>query len=559
MLQSLHVKNIALIDDVEIDFTDGLNILTGETGAGKSIIIDSVNFALGARMPKDIVRSDCDYALCELVFSIDDEKTRSELEKLDVMLTDNQVILQRRIVNGKAGCKVNGESVPASRIRDIAEYLIDIHGQHEHQSLLYKKNHKILLDSFCKEGFDTELCKLAELYDEYKGAKEEYEKASASRDSVARDLDYSKFVAEEIEAAALREGEDEELENDFSRMNNSRKIAEIFSKVMQALSSDQEGAASMVGYALSSMHQIADIDESARPLYEQLAEAEDVLSDSIRALSLYEESLEYSPEDYERIKERLDVINNLKMKYGQTIDKINDRLSEESEKIEKLSDYETYLENLEFKTKELYDKLLQVCAKVSDIRKKEAAILQKELTGALNNLNFLDARFEIIITSGEDKLSRDGFDDVEFMISTNPGEDIKPLTNVASGGELSRIMLALKSVLARRDNIGTLIFDEIDTGISGKTAQLVADRMSDIAADHQVIAVTHLPQIASHATTHFLIEKRADGNHTATSVKPLEYNESVEELARMLAGSEITEAVMENAAELKKNAGRLDI
>ena len=559
MLQSLHVKNIALIDDVEIDFTDGLNILTGETGAGKSIIIDSVNFALGARMPKDIVRSDCDYALCELVFSIDDEKTKSELEKLDVMLTDNQVILQRRIVNGKAGCKVNGESVPASRIRDIAEYLIDIHGQHEHQSLLYKKNHKILLDSFCKEGFDTELCKLAELYDEYKGAKEEYEKASASRDSVARDLDYSKFVAEEIEAAALREGEDEELENDFSRMNNSRKIAEIFSKVMQALSSDQEGAASMVGYALSSMHQIADIDESARPVYEQLAEAEDVLSDSIRALSLYEESLEYSPEDYERIKERLDVINNLKMKYGQTIDKINDRLSEESKKIEKLSDYESYLENLEFKTNELYDKLLQVCAKVSDIRKKEAAILQKEITGALNNLNFLDARFEIIITSGEDKLSRDGFDDVEFMISTNPGEDIKPLTNVASGGELSRIMLALKSVLARRDNIGTLIFDEIDTGISGKTAQLVADRMSDIAADHQVIAVTHLPQIASHATTHFLIEKRADGNHTATSVKPLEYNESVEELARMLAGSSITEAVMENAAELKKNAGRLDI
>lgn len=559
MLQSLHVKNIALIDDVEIDFTDGLNILTGETGAGKSIIIDSVNFALGARMPKDIVRSDCDYALCELVFSVDDEKTRSELEKLDVMLTDNQVILQRRIVNGKAGCKVNGESVPASRIRDIAEYLIDIHGQHEHQSLLYKKNHKILLDSFCKDGFDSELCKLAELYDEYKGAKEGYEKASASRDSVARDLDYSKFVAEEIEAAALREGEDEELENDFSRMNNSRKIAEIFSKVMQALSSDQEGAASMVGYALSSMHQIADIDESARPVYEQLAEAEDVLSDSIRALSLYEESLEYSPEDYERIKERLDVINNLKMKYGQTIDKINDRLSEESEKIEKLSDYESYLKNLEFKTNELYDKLLQVCAKVSDIRKKEAAILQKEITGALNNLNFLDARFEIIITSGEEKLSRDGFDDVEFMISTNPGEDIKPLTNVASGGELSRIMLALKSVLARRDNIGTLIFDEIDTGISGKTAQLVADRMSDIAADHQVIAVTHLPQIASHATTHFLIEKRADGNHTATSVKPLEYNESVEELARMLAGSSITEAVMENAAELKKNAGRLDI
>lgn len=555
MLQSLHVKNIALIDDVEIDFTEGLNILTGETGAGKSIIIDSVNFALGARMPKDVVRTDTDYALCELVFSIDD-KTRSELEKFDIMLTEDQVILQRRIVNGKAGCRVNGETVPASKIRDIAEYLIDIHGQHEHQSLLYKKNHKLLLDSFCKDGFEDELCKLSELYDEYKEAKEEYEKASASRDTVAQDLDYSKFVASEIEAAALSAGEDEELENDFSRMNNSRRIAEIFSQVMRALSSEQEGASSMVSFALSNMRQVADIDESARPLYEQLAEVEDVLSDSIRALTSYEERLEYSPEDYERTKERLDIINSLKMKYGQTIDKINDRLAEESEKIEKLSDYESYLKNLEFKTEELYGKLVNVCSRVSDIRKKEAVILQKEITGALNNLNFLDARFEIKITSDEEKVSREGFDDVEFMISTNPGEEIKPLTSVASGGELSRIMLALKSVLAKRDNIGTLIFDEIDTGISGKTAQLVADRMSDIAVDHQVIAVTHLPQIASHARTHFLIEKRAEGSHTTTKVHALGYDESVEELARMLAGSEITEAVRENAVELKKNAGR---
>ncbi len=558
MLDSLHVKNIALIDDVEINFTKGLNILTGETGAGKSIIIDSVNFALGARMPKDIVRSDSDYALCELVFSVDDEVTKKELEKLDVMLTDGQVILQRRIVNGKAGCKVNGESVPASRIRDIAEHLIDIHGQHEHQSLLYKKNHKLMLDSFCKDGFDDKLCKLAALYDEYKGAKEEYERALASKDSVAQDLDYARFVAGEIEAAALREGEDEALENDFSRMNNSRRIAEIFSQVMRALSSEQEGASTMLGFALSSMRQVADIDESARPLYEQLVEAEDVLTDSIRALTSYEESLEYSAEEYDRTKERLDVINSLKMKYGQTIDRINSRLAEESEKIVKLSDYESYIKDLELKTEELYGKLLRACANVSEIRKNEAAILQKEITAALNNLNFLDARFEITITQDERCISPDGYDDVEFMISTNPGEDIKPLINVASGGELSRIMLALKSVLARRDNIGTLIFDEIDTGISGRTAQLVADRMSDIAEDHQVIAVTHLPQIASHATTHFLIEKRAEGDHTTTNVLPLGYDESVEELARMLAGSEITDAVRENAAELKKNAGRPD-
>ena len=557
MLQSLHVKNIALIDDVEIDFTDGLNILTGETGAGKSIIIDSVNFALGARMPKDVVRSDSDYALCELVFSIDDEKTRSELEKLDVMLTDDQVILQRRIVNGKAGCKVNGESVPASRIRDIAGYLIDIHGQHEHQSLLYKKNHKLLLDSFCKDGFNDELCKLSDLYDEYKAAKEEFERAQASRDSVAQDLDYSRFVAGEIEAAALRDGEDEELENDFSRMNNSRKIAEILSQVMRVLSSDAEGASSMLGYALSSLRQVADIDEDARPLYEQLTQAEDVLSDSIRALSSYEESLEYSPEEYERTKERLDVINSLKMKYGQTIDKINERLARESETIEKLSDYESYLKELEFKSEELYGKLLNVCSYVSDIRKKEAKVLQKEITGALGSLNFLDAKFEIKITSDENSISRDGYDDVEFMISTNPGEELKPLTSVASGGELSRIMLAIKTVFVEHDEIETMIFDENDVGTSGRTAQMVAEKMAVIAKSHQVICISHLAQIAAMADTGFVIEKVSEKGHTNSAIRRLNEEEAIEEIARILGGAKITEAVRNSAREMKELANGL--
>ncbi len=556
MLQSLHVKNIALIDDVEIEFTDGLNILTGETGAGKSIIIDSVNFALGARMPKDIVRSDSDYALCELVFAVDDDETIGKLGELDIMLTDDQVILQRRIAGGKTTCKVNGETVPASVMRRISEHLIDIHGQHEHQSLLYRSNHKLLLDSFCGDGLNSELCKLSELYDSYKAVKDEYEHALQSRDSVAGELDYSRFVAAEIEAAALHDGEDEELESDYSRMNNSRRIAETLSQVMLALSTGDESASSMISYALSHLRQAVDLDDGARALFDQLTAAEDVLADCIRSMSAYEESLEFSPEDYERTKERLDVINNLKMKYGQTIDSINERLAAESEKIARLTDYETYISDLEQRSRELHDKLLEVCERISHIRRKEAAILQEEIVAALNNLNFLDARFEIAITSDKEKIARDGYDDVEFMISTNPGEEQKPLTSVASGGELSRIMLALKSVLAKRDNIGTLIFDEIDTGISGRTAQLVADRMSDIAASHQVIAVTHLPQIASHADTHFVIEKEADGMHTTTSVRVLSYDESVAELARMLAGSEITDAVMDNAAELKRNAGR---
>lgn len=552
MLQSLHVKNIALLDEVEVDFTDGLNILTGETGAGKSIIIDSVNFALGSRMPKDVVRDDSEYALCELVFSVEDEETVKALAALDVIPDDGQVILQRKIVNGKSTCRMNGETVTASAIRNAASFLIDIHGQHEHQSLLDRKNHKTVLDSFCGDGLRSKLCKLQDIYDSYKEVEREYDRSIKSRDSVREDLDYSLFVANEIEAANLAVGEDEALESDFKRMNNSLKIAEILSGVSSALASDGECASAMIGYAASGLKQIAELDDEASPLYDQMTAAEDMIADCVREISAYEEKLEFSREDHEKARARLDTINSLKMKYGKTIEDILERLSEESRKIEKLSDFDGYLSELGEKKQKLYEKLKSECLAVSDIRRSEAQKLQKDLAAALNNLNFLDAKFEISIKSDESGINRDGFDDVEFMISTNPGEDLKPLTNVASGGELSRIMLALKSVLAKRDNIGTMIFDEIDTGISGRTAQLVADRMSEIAKSHQVIAVTHLPQIASHADTHFLIEKTAVTDHTSTSVRSLSYDESVEELARMLAGDKITEAVRINARELKE-------
>ncbi len=556
MLQSIHVKNIALLDDVEIDLTDGLNILTGETGAGKSIIIDSVNFALGSRMSSDVVRDNSEYALSELVFSVDDETTRDALKELDIMLTDDQVILQRRIVNGKSSCKVNGETVPASLIREIAEHLIDIHGQHEHQSLLKKKNHLLLLDSYCESLLESKLCQLEESYDAYKKIEAEYADAEKSKDSVASDLDYSEFVVGEIEAAGLRVGEDIELEDDFKRMNNARRIAESLAGVSSALSSDSECASSMIGYALSELRKISEIDSEASSIYEQLATIEDLLSECGRSLKEYEDRLEFSPGDHDRVQQRLDVINSLKMKYGQTIEEINDRLEKESEKVARLSDYESYLADRAAKKKSAYEELLKNCETVSKIRHKEALTLQKDIEKALGGLNFLDARFEIAISSDCAKITRNGYDDVEFMISTNPGEDLKPLVDVASGGELSRIMLALKSVLAKRDSIGTLIFDEIDSGISGKTAQLVADRMADIAKDHQVIAITHLPQIASHATTHFLIEKSANESHTSTSVRALSYDDSVEEIARMLAGEKITDAVRSNAAELKRTGGR---
>lgn len=555
MLQSLHVKNIALIDEVEIDFTQGLNILTGETGAGKSILIDSVNFALGERMPKDIVRDGADYGLVELIFNVEEDSVRNVFLQKDIAIEDDTVILSRKITNGKSICKCNGETVPAAVIKEIASLLIDIHGQHEHQSLLYKKNHKLLLDSFCGDDFNDELCKLKNIYQDYKKLEKEYDDAVKSSVDRQKDIDYTAFVVNEIESAHLKEGEDEQLESDFSRMNSARKLNEIIGSVKSALSSDREGAGAYVSHAVSMMKSAAGIDSQAEGIFEQLKQVEEILSDCSRLIDDYEESLEFEPEEFSAVEERLDEINRLKMKYGQSIAEILKRLDEETQKLEKLNDYDNYIANLLCKKDESYDILKKACLKISEIRKKEARRLSHEIEEALNNLNFLEAKFEIKIESDEDNIESDGFDDVEFMISTNPGEQVRPLTQVASGGELSRIMLALKSVLAKRDSIGTLIFDEIDTGISGKTAQRVADRMSDIAASHQVICITHLPQIASHATSHYLIEKSTVGAHTSTKVSMLSYEDSIEELSRMLAGETITDAVRENAREMKKQQG----
>lgn len=552
MLQSLHVKNIALIDEVEIDFTKGLNILTGETGAGKSIIIDSVNFALGAKVPKGVVRDDADYAICELVFDVANPQTIEKIKSLDVVMEDSQVILQRKIVNGKSSSKINGENVTASTLRQIAEVLIDIHGQHEHQSLLYKKNHKLMLDSFCGSDFEEKLCKLKDTYTRYRDCERKYEEALKASDTRIKDLDYSMFVVNEIESANLRDGEDDELEERFSKMNSSKTILESLSGIENIMSTSDASVSSQISYALSLLKPIASYDDTTSELMDTLATMEDIAGDFARQLSDYAEGLSFSPEDYEDARVRLDEINRLKMKYGQSIEEILNQLEVERKNVSRLQDYEEYLASLEVEKTELYGILTDVCAQISDIRKREAEVLSKDIVSALKNLNFLDVKFEIEINSSEENISKDGYDDVEFMIALNPGEKLRPLTMVASGGELSRIMLALKSVLAKRDIIDTLIFDEIDTGISGKTAQLVADQMADIAGTRQVICVTHLPQIASHATTHFLIEKSAKDNHTSTNISKLSYDESVSELARMLAGGAITEAVMKNAAELKK-------
>jgi len=551
MLLNLHVKNIALIDEVDIDFEEGLNILTGETGAGKSILIDSVNFALGARMPKDVVREDAVDALCELVFFADDGFVVSALEEMDIYPDDGRVILTRKITKGKSSIKCNGESITTNTAKAIASLLIDIHGQHEHQSLLYKNNHLKILDKYCGNDFAQLIENYKEKYVKYCESCKELEEARNKAGNRDADADYSRFVVNEITSANLQNGEDELLEDTFRRMNNSRKIAESVAAVKSYISDDDQGATTGISRAVGYLRQVSSYDKDSQPLFEQLVDIEGLIQDFERSLDDYESSLVFSPEEFEKCEERLNEINHLKMKYAPTIEGILEHLEKEEQKLLMMEDYDSYLEDLSAKVEMLHSDIISMCKKMSDIRRKEADTLSAEIAKSLSDLNFLDSKFEIAIVSDENSISSNGYDDVEFMISTNPGERIKPLTQVASGGELSRIMLALKAVFAGKDAIGTLIFDEIDTGISGKTAQLVADKMSYISKLHQVICVTHLPQIASHASTHFAISKGVCDGRTSTQVNKLSEDESIMELARMLSGSQITEATIENAREMK--------
>lgn len=552
MLKNIHVKNFALIDEVEIDLASGLNILTGETGAGKSLIIDAVNFALGQRVSKGVVREDTDYALSELVFKIDNCETLEKLREYEIPVDDNEVIFSRKITNGKSTARINGETVPVSVLKAVAGDLLDIHGQHDNQSLLSKASQQKLLDGLLGAELQTLLSKLKEIYVNLKEKQSEY--AELNEKETEKELGFLKYQLDEIDSASLAEGEDEELETDYRKMNNSKRIAESVVHTHRLTGYDSEGAGALVGRALAQIKNVTDIDDDARDLALILNDIDSLLNDFNRAIADYEMSLEYSDDDYRRVEDRLNAINSLKSKYGPSLSDVFERRSEIEAEILKLTNSDEYKSNLRELINKLLGDALSICKEISLIRKNGAEKLSLEVAEALRDLNFLDSRFEIRVTSDENNISALGYDDIEFFISTNPGEALKPLNQVASGGEMSRIMLAIKSVAAKTDNISTLIFDEIDTGISGRTAQKVSEKMSQIAKDHQVIVVTHLPQIAAMADTHFEIRKMVDKGRTITSIEALSEEGVIIELARMLGGVSITDAVMENARDMKKQA-----
>lgn len=554
MLKNIHVKSFALIDEVEINLASGLNVLTGETGAGKSIIIDAVNFALGQRVSKDVVRDDAEYALSELVFEINDDKTKERLNQFDIPLDDNEVLIQRKITNGKSTARINGETVTLSTLKLIAAGLIDIHGQHDNQSLLSKTSQQNLLDTILSDELKELLIRMKDTYVNLNNKISEYEQLNTKE--AEKEIAFLQYELNEIDSASLHEGEDEALESDYKKMNNSKRIADLVSGAHRITGYDSEGAGSLIGRALSMIRQASSIDDDAKDLELILNDIDGLLNDFNRSIADYEMSLDFSDEDYKNTEDRLNLINSLKNKYGKSIKEILDKRDEFEDELNRLLNADEYKSALLSEIASLKKEAYKLCKEISAIRKKGAKKLSGEIADALLDLNFLDSQFEIKVTSDEENMKQSGYDDIEFFISTNPGEALKPLNQVASGGEMSRIMLAIKSVCAN-DSTATLIFDEIDTGISGRTAQKVSEKMSRIAKEHQVIVVTHLPQIAAMADTHFEISKSVNNGRTITSIETLSEEGKIKELARMLGGVTITDKVLENAKDMKKQADEI--
>lgn len=554
MLLNLQVKNLALIEQAEVSFGDGLNVLTGETGAGKSIILGSVNLALGEKIPKNFVRDEEKDAFVELLFVVDEKIQAEALQELGVSVEDGQVILSRKISHGRSISRINGETVPAAILKKAAEILIDIHGQHEHQSLLHKKKHLEILDDFGKEVLSEKKEYLKNLYHNYRRQCEELADFSIGEEERNKELDFLNFQIEEIKDAGLKTGEEEELEQKYKKLNNSRKIIQNVSGVLELTGCESaESAGSLIGMAARKLQEVTEYDEKLIDFYGMLLDIDALLHDFGREVSAYADEMEFEGDSFADIEERLNLIRKLESKYGNSIETILENLEEKEKRYEQLLHYEEELDNKKQKLKETEKDLKNVSLEITKIRKELAKDLEKEIRNSLEDLNFYQVAFEISFHTLED-FSANGVDEVEFMISTNPGESIKPLGMVASGGELSRIMLAIKTVLAKRDKIDTLIFDEIDVGISGRTAQKVSEKLACVSASHQVICITHLAQIASMADRHFVIEKKVENDSTVTTIRALEEQEEIEELARILGGAVITDTTKESAVEMKRLA-----
>lgn len=551
MLESIQVKNVALIDEAEVEFEEGLNILTGETGAGKSILLSSVQLALGAKADKSLIRQGAEYAFIQLVFSLNEEQ-KDILGKFDFTAEEDILILQRRIYPAKSICKINGETVTLKTMQSVAEYFIDIHGQREHQSVLKPARQEEILDDYGKDLLESLLKETALLYGKYREEETALAEASGMDKNYVKELDFAKYELDEIEKAELTEGEDLVLEKRYEKLLNSQKIRDAVGETENILQNDNgNGIINGVSAALRRLREAQNLDEALTDVLQQLSDAEMILQECGQSLDRYMDSFSMEREDFVSVEERLNLINHLKDKYGREIPDILDYAEGLNQKIHKLENFEQYNHELKQQHEKTKADYFELAARLHEIRKGKGEKLKAEMEKALCDLNFEQCVFEVQLDYDESAMGKTGCTKVTFRISLNPGEPVKDLSTVASGGELSRIMLALKSIFAKKDRMGTLVFDEIDAGISGRTAWKVSEKLAVLRKKHQVICITHLPQIAAMADVHFEIKKTVSGEHTKTCIHRLNGEESVAEIGRLLGTDQLTETVLKNAGEMK--------
>lgn len=578
MLQNVHLKNLALIKEADINLGRGLNIMTGETGAGKSIIIGSINMALGDKASHSFIRNGAEYGLVELIFDTNDDRVSQILASYDIPFEDNQVIITRKITPESSTAKINGETVTLSRLREVTSLLVDIHGQHEHQTLLNPANHLTIIDEFAGSSIEAIKQELKENYSEYKKLRNEYRQFAQNPEELAKEISFLEFEIKEINDAQLKANEDTLLEAEYKKLSSAQQINEGLMKLQGNFIDETGSIISRLSDGLRELNYLITIEPELKNFQTPMMDLDSIARDLGHDLSRFIDAHTFDAARYNEIHERLNDINRLKSKYGNSVEEILDYKEGLANKLSSIKNYARNKASIAAKMERIRSEVNILAQNLSDLRKSSALILEKRISDNLKDLNFLNIDFKINF-SKTDKIYENGFDKVEFMISTNVGEPVKPLVKVASGGELSRVMLAIKASIADADHTETLIFDEIDTGISGITAQKVAEKMAslchaenagnggtyqteqDAAGNnpqhlngHQLICITHLPQIAAMADTHFVIEKSISDGSTISGIRKLSENDSVLELARLISGNIITQTTLKSAEEMKSAA-----
>jgi DNA repair protein RecN (Recombination protein N) len=552
LLAELSIKNFAIIEALSVTFTKGLTVLTGETGAGKSIIIDAIHLLVGSRGSAEFVRHGEEKAEIEGLFQVDDNNHPVIVKALEfgIDVEEGMVILRRDISQtGKSVCRINGKLVTIATLREIGATLVDIHGQHEHQELMDDSRHLSLLDQFGADHILPSLGEYQQVFRRYEQTLQKLKALSENDQQTAHRLDLIQFQLDEIQKANLKLNEDEELFEEKRKLSNFERVFESLQSSHLALQGEQKGL-DWISMVMGHLEDAAALDTAYKGIYEAVSNSFYQLEDAASALRNELDVLEYDPKRLHEIEDRLTEINQLKRKYGRTINEIVEYAVRIEEEIETLQNKETHIGELEKELTSVKKDLILEAKQLTEIRLKWAEKLTKLIHKELKELYMAKTVFEIRFESNSQQFTKNGVDHVAFYISTNPGEPLKPLSKVASGGELSRIMLALKSIFSKHQGVTSIIFDEVDTGVSGRVAQSIAEKIYKVADGSQVLCISHLPQVAAMADTHLFISKIIKGGRTKTSVTPLQIDEKINEIGRMISGTEITDLTKKHAEEL---------